>query len=226
MKQFIAVLIIFAIINESSSHQHAKTPSKPEWPYEFDAAFGMSALPTQSTPGIVNTTSHIYYNWDEVESTLIDYPGFCLPFFPTWKYPCQLIFNPVGTYFLQPAVGLECCLLFPGIGSVPPAFLTPFNFSGFTPLAVDHSGVPHITNFWVAGGFNYWTDTTTGLDIQFEDGGAILWNWSPLNDVPQPASIFSLPSGQNCNASCPSSFLEKEISDPYISLARLFNTQF
>ena len=65
-------------------------------------------------------------------------------------------------------------------------------------------GVPHITNLWVAeGGFQYWTDATSGKDVALVDGGAVLWNFAPFNVAPQDPSIFDLPSDSNtCNTKC------------------------
>jgi hypothetical protein len=71
-------------------------------------------------------------------------------------------------------------------------------------IAPDITGTPFNTNYWVAeDGFLYWTDATDkfGRDIQFCDGGLLLWNWAPLNVVPQNPSIFQLPNG-NCNTPC------------------------
>jgi hypothetical protein len=56
-------------------------PNKPTWPDEFDAAFGLNIPAGPGYPAIVNASSHFYYNWDQVQSTLIIYEEFCLPLF-------------------------------------------------------------------------------------------------------------------------------------------------
>ena len=95
----------------------------------------------------------------------------------------------------------KCCLQFPGVGSIPPDFLTPFNFTGVT-SAPDYAGTMHSVNSWDGGsGFKYWTDVTSREDIQFQEGfGLIQWNFGPMNDAPQPASLFVVPD--NCLGSC------------------------
>jgi hypothetical protein len=58
----------------------AAQPNKPVWPTQFDAAFGMSAPAiTNTITPIVNATSHFYYKWDQIQSTLIDYEVNCIP---------------------------------------------------------------------------------------------------------------------------------------------------
>ncbi len=101
---------------------------------------------------------------------------------------------------------------------MPPSFLAPFNYSGFDQLAVDYFGVPHHTHFWVAvDGFQYWTDITTGNDVQFVDGGQILWNFAPLNVVDQPDNLFTVPTNTpNCQGE-PIDF--SKILDPFFRLA-------
>ncbi len=71
-------------------------------------------------------------------------------------------------------------------------------------IAFDYSGTPYYTNFWMGpSGFQYWTDATDkyGRDIQFCDGGLLLWNFAPLNVVPQNPKIFELPAG-DCSMPC------------------------
>jgi hypothetical protein len=41
-----------------------------------------------------------------------------------WKKGCNLLFNPKGTYLFAPHAGVDCCLLFPGIGTVRPTLLS------------------------------------------------------------------------------------------------------
>lgn len=92
---------------------------------------------------------------------------------------CNLLFNPNGTYLIATKIGV-CCLLFPGVGTVPPDFLAGFNSSEFVMPASDIYGVPHATNFWTTDeGFYYWTDVHTFQDIQLVDGGFIMWNFVP-----------------------------------------------
>jgi hypothetical protein len=108
-------------------------------------------------------------------------------------------------------------LWIPGVGTVPPNFLRGFNYSGLTQLAFDLAGVPHYTNLWVGeSGFQYWTDLTTSSDIQFVDGGNVLWNFAPqLNVVPQDPSLFKVPSNA---PNCP---FQTVARDPLMTLAIL-----
>ena len=175
------------------------SPSKPEWANQFDAAFGLNVEKFHYD----NRSSHMYYDWD-IKATHITYQEGCLPVITT--KPCDLIFNPQGTWLLAPKAGKDCCLLFKGIGSVPPNFLKPFNFSGVE-NATDMFGNSHITDKWVGPmGFKYWTDTKTGLDIRFEDGGTgVFWNYGNINFRKQNATFFNTPGSNVCKASC---FLE------------------
>jgi hypothetical protein len=108
------------------------------------------------------------------------------------------------------------CLWIPGVGTVPPDFLRGFNYSGYSQLAFDNFGVPHYTYFWAADdGFQYWTDVSTGADIQFQDGGNALWNFAQMNVRSQDPSMFELPPNL---PKCPFSPTLAE-SNPFICLA-------
>jgi len=176
--------------------------SKPTWPPSFDSTFGITFFgdPHGSWAPVVNSTCHMYYSWPKLKATRLDYNN-CLPLFAgaTLSF-CSLIFNPTGTYFANEDQS-TCCLLFPGVGSVPPNFLAPFNDSGITQLAIDYYGLPHTTNLWLGeDNFQYWTDSTTGDDVQFVDAGSAVWWFAPFNVAPQPNTLFSL--GSQCNTKC------------------------
>lgn len=178
-------------------------PSKPEWPWEFDAPFGFNDVHR----GFVNETSHFYYSWP-LRSTKITYPAKCPGFVPyviNGTQPCNFIFNLVGTFLIAPQAGITCCLYLPNIGPVPPAFLKPFNFSAVD-WALDYYGNNHTTDYWKAyssaGEFAYWTGATSGNDIQFQDGTpTTMWNWGPLNTRHQNWQLFELPGP--CAPRCP-----------------------
>jgi len=96
------------------------------------------------------------------------------------------------------------CLWFPGVGSIPPNFLQGFDFSGFQQLAFDYYGIVHTTNFWFGKPpsevFQYWTDVNTGNDVQFVDGGFVVWSWGNFNVTAPPSSIFKTPANwTNCS---------------------------
>eukprot|EP01119_Soliformovum_irregulare_P000640 TRINITY_DN1045_c0_g1_i1.p1 TRINITY_DN1045_c0_g1~~TRINITY_DN1045_c0_g1_i1.p1 ORF type:complete len:227 (-),score=40.90 TRINITY_DN1045_c0_g1_i1:99-758(-) len=173
---------------------NSQSVTKPIWPGVFDVPFGLSvpAAVTQGNP-IVNSSSHFYYNWDQYQATLITYAENCIPVFPgSSKAPCNITFVPSGAYFTSPTIGT--CLWLPGIGSIPPAFLAQFNYTGYQTIESDFYGVPHFTYYWDAGTFQYWTDTQSGQDIKFIDGGIIVWNFAPTFSFTQwPASIFQVP---------------------------------
>jgi len=181
-------------------------PTKPMWPVEFDSPFGLTNLGPLSP--LLNVTSHFYYNWDQLQSQVIDYPVRCIPGLePSGEdYPCKLYFNPQGTYMSQPALNLPCCSYFPGVGAVPPTFLQGFTFNS-TQNAADYYGVVHECNYWTGSGFAYWTDATTGFDVFFQDGDTgTYWGWGDFNDQPQSKSIFTLPgSNGECSQPCPGS---------------------
>jgi len=190
---FLTVAVVTARISAEFTVP-SPTPTKPSWPLQFDAPFGLT------TPLYKNQSSHFYYNWD-INATLISYPTECLPGVST--SPCNLLFVPAGTYLIlnpQDASKATCCLKFPGVGSVPPDFLRTFNFTGVqNVLNMYGQSVP--TNSWDAGGgFKYWTDLVTGEDIQFQEGGKSQWNFGASRAAPQPSSIFAVPSF--CKPTC------------------------
>jgi len=182
--------------------------SKPVWPVEFDAPFGLYNLNLPSP--LVNVYSHFYYNYDELQSQVISYPTNCIPIVPIvgFYHPCALYFNDNGTYFSQPDLGIQCCSLFPGVGATPPQFLAGFTWSSNQTFATDYYGVNHVTNYWVGTGdgsnFAYWTDLNTNHDIFINDGSSgIFWSWGKFTVGPQSPTIFQLPgTSDQCNKSC------------------------
>lgn len=177
----------------------AQTPTKPVWPDQFIATFGLNV----NDSGIKNESSTFYSNW-QIKAQLIDYPTQCIAFNDAaTKQACKIWFLPAGAYIQIPEQNI-CCLWFPGVGAVPPDFLAPFNYSGVIENVPDQYGALHSCYRWDGDGFAYWTEVKTGFDIQFRDGpGDTFWNFGTLTDAPQAPSIFALPSG--CGGSCPSS---------------------
>jgi len=146
---------------------------------------------------MINITSHYYYNYDQLQASLIDYPYSCLPglFTDSEKVPCKLFFNKVGVYYSS--ARMAPCLWIPDVGTIPPDFLAGFDFT-YKSVAFDIYGVPHYTDFWVGSDgqeevFQYWTDSNTGFDIQLVDGGSIIWNFAEFHVAPQNAKIFDVP---------------------------------
>jgi len=206
-------------------------PPKPVWASQFDSPFGLTDVST-TTP-VVNASSHFYYLWPTYQATRIDYPTNCIPVLPGGQaLPCQLFFNPNGTYFSQPKYGahFQCCLLFPGVGSLPPTFLQGFNYSS-EEIAPDMYGIYHQTYYWTGDGFAYWTDEDTGADIFFQDGDSgIYWGWGKLNFAAQSPSLFTLPgTSDQCNKLCVAPGSETEVNinahDPYLNLAKRYATK-
>lgn len=190
--------ITFAIVAICLVVVFAQAPKKPVWPLEFDVPFYMS----NPTPLIVNSSSHLYYNWN-LEAQVIDYKENCLPMKNPQAYlhPCKLYFVPAGIYLSQPALGVECCELVPGVGSIPPEFLKAFNFTRVE-TAYDMHGKAHTCNRWDAdGGFTYWTETGTGLDIAMNDGDTH-WAFGDFHARKQHPGIFSLPHKGDCSQAC------------------------
>jgi len=177
---------------------------KPVWPQEFDAPFGLYNLSPASP--ILNASAHFYYNYDQLQSQVIQYPTNCIPIFgQNSNFPCALYFNSAGTYLSQPTLGLECCLLIPDVGAVPPSFLQGFTWNS-TQTAPNLYGQETKCDYWTSGasGFAYWTQLNTGFDVFFQDGPTgTYWAWGDFNVVSQPSSVFALPGNSaQCAASC------------------------
>ncbi len=78
--RFIAAIAILLL--STNTIAIAQTPpNKPTWPVEFDAAFGLNIPAAPNFEGIFNSSSHFYYNWDQVQSSLIVYDDACIPLF-------------------------------------------------------------------------------------------------------------------------------------------------
>eukprot|EP01116_Phalansterium_solitarium_P008001 TRINITY_DN2115_c0_g1_i1.p2 TRINITY_DN2115_c0_g1~~TRINITY_DN2115_c0_g1_i1.p2 ORF type:complete len:218 (+),score=70.72 TRINITY_DN2115_c0_g1_i1:115-768(+) len=211
MRQFIFVALAFVAASASD-------PKKPIWPVEFDAPFGLNipADPVALPNGIVNGSSHFYYNWDQAKASLIVYENGCLPgIFPgSEKTPCNFTFVEAGTFFTSADV--PSCLWFPGVGSVPPNFLAAFNYSGFDQIVVDLYSAAHFVHFWNGpAGFQYWTEDITGLDIALVDGGSIQWAFGTLTAGPQDVSLFNVPSTYS---NCPWDS-NLAVADPFVKLS-------
>lgn len=191
----LAVLLVAAM-----TMMVAGSPTKPVWPQQFDVPFGLHAI----FPPINNATAHLYYDWT-VQAQLIDYPEKCFPF-AHWDsafHPCKLYFNPQGVFVSAPAIGLDCCTLAAGVGAIPPAFLSGFNFSSIE-SATDLYGDEHTCNYWLGTeDFGYWTDEYTNHDVQFRDGpSGVEWHFGHFNVENQTSSLFDLPYGGDCSSSC------------------------
>eukprot|EP01127_Copromyxa_protea_P005845 TRINITY_DN1568_c0_g1_i1.p1 TRINITY_DN1568_c0_g1~~TRINITY_DN1568_c0_g1_i1.p1 ORF type:complete len:220 (-),score=53.29 TRINITY_DN1568_c0_g1_i1:41-700(-) len=208
-------LLLLALLFVAAQAQAPPAPpSKPHWGAQFDAAFGLYS----PVNNFINFTSHFYYNWD-LKATLITYPERCLPTFNI-SLPCNLTFTPTGCFVTFPL--LPTCLLFPGVGSIPPNFLAPFDYVSST-VSLDLFGNARYANYWVAPNatsFQYWTDAASGEDIQFLDGGNVLWTFGPLTDRPQDKGLFSVPSPA---VACPTELFhpELEASLPFAGLSKL-----
>jgi len=182
----------------------AAPPAKPTWPVEFDSPFGLTNLFPKSP--ILNVTSHFYYNWDQYQSQVIDYPNRCIPGLEKTgeTYPCKLYFNPQGVYLSQPALNITCCQYFAGVGAVPPTFLEGMTWNS-QQTASDYYGYIHQCDYWTGDLFAYWTDSQSGFDVLFQDGpSGTFWGWGEFNVNPQSKSIFTLPASNSvCNKKCP-----------------------
>ncbi|KJE89608.1 hypothetical protein CAOG_01043 [Capsaspora owczarzaki ATCC 30864] len=205
----------------------AADPEKPIWPIQFDVPFGLNWV---GGTLINNASSHFYYNFD-LEAQVIQYDTHCFPL-AHWNavfYPCKLYFTAKpAIYLASPANGIDCCLFQDGVGTVPPNFLGGFNYSGSTQIIKDYYGVSHNTYHWKGiEDFGYWTDVSSEVDVQFQDGPTgVHWNFGNFNVVNQTASIFALPAG-NCETKC-NFLLEKsgasgitsKLVDPMLKLAQ------
>lgn len=202
----IALFLILSIIlltNTVNVTGSKLIPTKPIWPLEFSYTFGLFSVASNSP--IINETSQFYYNWDQYKSQLIVYPNQCLPFITNGdQYPCNILFNSIGTYLIQPLTSNPCCLMFPGVGATPPNFLAGFNYNG-TAIGTDYYGNRIPSNYWFGLGFGYWTDINTGNDIMLTDGSpTTIWTISKFNVSKQDKSIFTLPGSESqCNTMCP-----------------------
>eukprot|EP01123_Difflugia_compressa_P014902 TRINITY_DN8120_c0_g1_i1.p1 TRINITY_DN8120_c0_g1~~TRINITY_DN8120_c0_g1_i1.p1 ORF type:complete len:218 (-),score=37.89 TRINITY_DN8120_c0_g1_i1:8-661(-) len=210
------ILTVVLIVLGCCGINTAADPPKPVWPLAFDVSFGLTvtASPPTFPKPLVNVTSHFYYDFN-IQASVIDYPVRCIPIFAgAESAPCKVYFVPTNIVFTSPTQ--TPCIWFPGVGTVPPAFLAAFNFSTTT-LGIDMLGVPHYSNFWVAdGGFQYWTEVTTGRDVALIDGGSILWNFHyPLQVRPQNPATFAVPSNL---LACP---FATKVVDPLVKLSIL-----
>jgi hypothetical protein len=112
-------------------------------------------------------------------------------------------------------------LFVPGVGAVPPEFLTAYTFKNTNVSAPDMYGNEVSCDYWSGpDGFKYWTVDhyddlykNWGHDILFQDGSTgVTWRWGNFNVEPQDDSLFQLPQGADCNAAC-SKTLSKEDHD-------------
>jgi len=153
---------------------------------------------------------------------MIDYPDRCIPIVD-YDTPCQFIFDPIGFWLKLPSYK-EPCLVVPALGSIPPDFLTPFDFISKT-VALDMYGIPHFTDYWVAPsdpGFQYWTEVDTGIDIALVDGGQILWNFGNPLARPQNKSLFWVPVFPDLCILEVRNSINLDLV-PYLGLSKLYN---
>uniref|UniRef100_A0A7S1QWU1 Uncharacterized protein n=1 Tax=Neobodo designis TaxID=312471 RepID=A0A7S1QWU1_NEODS len=184
----VAALVVAAVV--------ATGPARPNWPDQFDVPFGLNV----AAADYVNRTSHFYYNWN-LGAQRIKYHDGCLPLLT--KKNCDLVFNSVGTFLMAPEAGIDCCLLFPGIGPTSPDALGEFNFTQTNVTAQDFYGKEHTCNEWDGAGFLYWTDVNSEMFVKFRDGptGGIYWKFGDFHVAPQHITLFDVPS--QCNSTCP-----------------------
>jgi len=193
-------LVLFAVVAFLTiACVSSASPVKPTWPDQFLVPFGLNDLLTR------NSSAVMYYNWDEVQSQLLDYKEHCFPLI-RWdanSHPCKMFFNPKGIYASFPTLKIPCCLYVEGVGAVPPTFLQGFTYSGHNDTVPDLFGKQHSTYRWTGDDdFKYWTDTKTGDDVQFQDGPTgVKWNFGDFVVKPQSPSIFDLPAG-DCSKTC------------------------
>merc|ERR1711916_276415 len=224
MRIITGILLLTAFTCVYSSSYDDYVPTKPVWPDIFDGPFGLGSL----IPYFTNASSHFWYDYTLNNSTRIDYLEKCLPTVTTGadEYPCTLWFNPTGTFVNQKET-LGCCLLFEGVGSIPPNFLAEFTYQKVED-APDMYGNETSCFYWesslLTGLFGYWTsaeDYNKGADIKFRDGPTgVTCNWGALSTQSQNTSIYDLPSSE-CQNPC-SSLVKRNVMkgmDPYTRLA-------
>ena len=185
----------------------AFSPTKPVWPTQFSSHFGMYYEYPSLSIRVHNASSYLYYDWN-IQSQTIDYQQHCIPHLApdSNKYPCKLFFNTTGIYLNQPKNGLDCCQVAAGVGPVPPQFLQGFTYKN-NETAPDYYGDIHQCYHWTGPGFfGYWTDNTTGHDIEFKDGPTgVYWQFAPFVVGPQSPSLFQAPALASCSTPCKSS---------------------
>jgi hypothetical protein len=132
-----AVLLVVAVASVAvASAAFAADPDKPEWPNQFEIPFGLNVR----FPSIKNASAVFHYNWDIG----------------------AIYFVHAGIFLHQPGSGLDCCLVTPDVGAVPPNFLAPFNFSNVENVP-NMFGESVSTNHWTGpDGFAYWTAVSNG----------------------------------------------------------------
>jgi len=214
---FITIIIASACVLAA-----APEPDKPVWPSQFVVPFGLN----DPLLFLKNASANLYYNWDQVQSQLLDYSTNCFPLvrWNSRSHPCKMYFNPKGIYVSMPDLDISCCLYVDGVGAVPPTFLQGFDYSGHNDTVPDQHGVKHVTYRWDGSDdFKYWTDVKTGDDVQFQDGPTgVKWNFGDMIVANQATSIFTLPKG-DCDKDCSifdvNHYSEARKYSPLLSLA-------
>lgn len=201
MRTAFAIAVAVALVALALANS-ATAPPKPVWADSWDAPFGLNVnVPPYK---VHNESSHYYYAWNLNRSSLITYPLGCLPMFT--QKPCNLLFNDVGVTLIVPDE--PCCVLFPGVGTIPPDFLKAFTWNG-TEHAPNMYGNLIQSNFWRSeAGFLYWTSVKTGIDVRVRDGPeSVFWNYGTVSFRAQDPKRFVSPP--NCAAQCnTSSFVD------------------
>jgi hypothetical protein len=124
----VALLLVAAVaVCLALASVSAQAPSPPPiWPSQFLARFGLYQLDVPSESPIFNETSYFSYNID-VNGQLINYPDRCVPVLPGGdESACQILFLEQGIFWNQPALGIDCCTLFPNVGPTPRNFTRGF----------------------------------------------------------------------------------------------------
>jgi hypothetical protein len=170
---------------------HAAVPAKVDWPVQFDVEFSLSI----ASAGYHNRTSHFYYDWTR-KAQRISYPEGCVPLFPSLtNVACDMVFNNNGTYLMAPALGVDCCLMFPGIGASFPQALKAFTFNGTESNIASFDGEVYDTNRWYGSGFEFWTAVEApNRYVKFRDGaGDTFWRFAQFQERVQYAPNFAVP---------------------------------
>jgi len=220
MTVFSILATVFVLVVLFGATEQAD-PQKPTWPSQFVVPFGLN----DPLLFIRNSSAKFYYNWDQVQSQLLDYETHCFPLahLDAVFHPCKLFFNPKGIFLSLPADKIDCCLFVDGVGAVPPNFLRGFNYSQKNETVPDMYGKQHNCYLWDGeDDFKYWTDADKGIDVQFQDGpSGVKWNFGSMIVQSQDPSIFTLPAG-DCSKSC-GLFGDYRVNDAFVSLSLMAN---
>lgn len=209
----------------SSTTPSSTSDGKPIFPNEFVVEFGLYDFAASPNP-VVNASSTMYFS-SPLEASRISYsscPAILAPNIS--RLACDLYFDKQGTIISAPALGL-CCLIFPGVGSVPRDYLDQFSLVGEA-LAVDYYDNKHTCAYWLAaslGDFAYWTDKETNHPVLYGDSNTgITWQLAAPIDKHLAPSVFAPPFSR-CTQACPSDVAQGAVRDPMLRMAVALHKQ-